>query len=127
MILNHVTHGSALVIITTPAAYSQIFGNSDLNTRNVMPIPYGFENRIGKPLHKEALDGFLAQVVIYAKNLRLLKSPVDHLIKFMSACQIPPERFFNNYLRRSILALVSLGQATGAKIFQDRHEDAGRR
>ena len=61
--------GPAPVVITTPAANTQILGNRNLNTRYEMPVPYGFEYGIGKPLHKEALHRFLAQVVIDAKNL----------------------------------------------------------
>ena len=91
-----------------------------------MPIPYGLENCVSKPLYKKALDCFFTQIVIDPKHLRLFEPTVDHFIKFMGTLEVSPKRLFNNYLGSGILALVTLGQTTSPKVFQNWHKDTGR-
>ena len=99
MILDHVAHCTARIIIATARADTEAFSHRDLHTINVLTIPEWLEDRVTKTLHKQILNGFLAEVVVDTINLRLLEDAADHFIQLTSRLQVLAERFFNDDLR----------------------------
>jgi len=98
MILDHVAQAAALLIVARACTNAAVLGHGDLHMLDEIPVPQGFEDRIGKPLDEEVLHGLLAEIMVDAEHLRLLKDAGDHAVEFMRRGQIAPERLLDHNL-----------------------------
>ena len=96
MVLHHVAQGARCFVVTGQFLDSDGFRGSDLNAGDVIPIPDGFENRVGEPHHHDVLDRFLPEVVVDAKDLVLLTAALNHLVEGLGASVVPSKWFFNH-------------------------------
>src|ERR1700674_2101991 len=63
---------------------------------NVTRTPHALEDRIGEAQHEKILNGFLAQVVIDAKNLRLVEKSPQQPFDLERALEVGADRFFDH-------------------------------
>lgn len=82
MILKHITQDAGGVVVPSPAAQADLFGDGDLDVVDVVAVPEGFENSVGKAKNQQVLYGFFAQVVIDAVNLFLVKYVMNIVVEF---------------------------------------------
>jgi len=110
MVLKHIPKHTCLFIINRSVFNPQGFSCCDLHVIDISTIPYGLKDRVGKPKHQQVLHGLLGQVMIDAIDLVLSEVLTDVSVKFQSALQVPPERFFDDYTGPStpffVLALL---------------------
>src|SRR5215831_11724690 len=96
MILDHVTQGSSLLIVASTGANAFVLSHRNLDMIDVFLIPQRFEDGIGKTHNQEILDGFLAEIVIDAKNLALIDDLHQSVINGAGAGQVPAQWLFHN-------------------------------
>ena len=68
MVLNHVTQRTAIVIIGYARFQADGFRYGDLDVIDVVRVPDGLEQYVGKPQCEKVLNRLLAEIVIDAKN-----------------------------------------------------------
>jgi len=71
MILNHVPQSAGLLVVSAASAHAHRLAHGDLHVVNRVAVPQPFENRVREAEHHDILDGFLAEVMIDAKDLLL--------------------------------------------------------
>ena len=96
MVLHHVADRAHFLVEGAAALNAEIFGHGDLNVADVFAIPYRLEKRVGKPEVQNVLHGFLAQVVIDAKNGGLAEHIMQGAVKRLCAGEIPAEGFLDD-------------------------------
>jgi hypothetical protein len=99
VILNHVADDPGLLIKLTAALDAERLGHRDLHVFNELSIPERLEQRIGEAEEQDVLDGFLAEVVIDAEDLRLRQVFVQRRVELARRLQIAPERLFDDDAR----------------------------
>ena len=98
MILDHVAQASALFVITTSGADAAVLRHRDLHALDVVPVPKGFENRVGKPLDQHILHRFLAEVMIDAEHLGFGQHTGQDVVQLPGRGQIATKGFFDDDL-----------------------------
>ena len=73
MALEHIAQCAGLVIVICAMFDAYRLSYRNLDAVDVIAVPEGFKNRIGKAEYQNILNGFFAQVVVYAVNLDSLK------------------------------------------------------
>src|SRR5688572_17529219 len=96
MILNHITQGSAAVVIAAPLTYAYLFGETNLHMINVLVVPQWFKHIIGKAKRHYVLHRLFSEVMIYAIQLLFGKAPCEKNIQLFCRCKISTERLLNH-------------------------------
>src|ERR1035438_333213 len=91
MILNDVANGADFFIETAPALHAEFLGHGDLYIPDVIAIPDRLEKRIGEAEVQEILHGFLAQIVIDAKDRCLVENFMQSGIQRLRALKVAAE------------------------------------
>jgi hypothetical protein len=82
VILNHIAQGAGAIIIFPAVPDSQLFGHRNLDVVDEQPVPERFEIGVGEPEGQDILNGFLAEVVINAENLRFFELSGENAVQF---------------------------------------------
>ena len=85
-----------LVEIAGAAAYALLFCHRDLHVIDVVAIPDGLHQAVGKAKHQQILHRFLTQIMIDAEDLLFFKVTVQMLIELSSRLQIGAKRLFHH-------------------------------
>ncbi|MNZ97466.1 hypothetical protein D3C78_1167040 [compost metagenome] len=80
MVLQHVAGRPGAVVVSAAVLYAEAFTHADLYMIDLVVAPHRFQQGIGKAQGHEVLHGFLAQVVVDAKHLRLVEHRADGLV-----------------------------------------------
>jgi hypothetical protein len=123
MVLKHIPECSNLIVVSGASFQSERFRDGDLDLRNVMAVEKGFQKSVGETEYQDVLRCFLAEEMIYAKDLVLPPIPVYEAIQLARRSQIRSKRLFDDQAApaRSLRAESGCGQTLGRL-----REDAGR-
>ncbi|MNP35151.1 hypothetical protein D3C76_1284730 [compost metagenome] len=80
MVLQHVAGRPGAVVVSAAVLYAEAFTDADLYMIDLVVAPHRLQQGIGKAQGHEVLHGFLAQVVVDAKHLRLVEHRADGLV-----------------------------------------------
>src|SRR5260370_41393784 len=61
VVLNHVSQAPRGLVECTPAVHAELLGKSDLDASNIVTVPDGFQERIGKAEVEDVHDRLLPQ------------------------------------------------------------------
>ena len=64
MVLKHVPEGTGPVVIAPALSNANTFGTGNFHMSDIVAVPKGFEDAVGKTGHQEVLYGLLAQVMV---------------------------------------------------------------
>ena len=73
MILHHVAQGTRFFVESAPVTDADRLRDRDLHVVDVVAVPNGLEDAVGKAEHEDVLHRLLAQVVIDAEHLVFLE------------------------------------------------------
>ena len=77
MVLNHVAQRARFLVITHAAFHANKFGRRNLHVVYIATVPQRLENTIAEAERQNVLNRFLAQVMVDAVHLRLIKHRVE--------------------------------------------------
>ena len=97
MVLNHVPQRAALVVVAPAALDTKGFGDGDLHVVHVPGVPDRLEDPVRETEDQQVLHGFLAQVVVDAEDLALVKHGRDALVEGTGAGEVHAERFLDHH------------------------------
>ena len=84
-------------VVERPARrHIERLGHVHLDTRDVITVPEGLQERVREPEVEEILDRLLAQVMVDAEDRGLREDPVDGRVQRPCARQVPPERLLQD-------------------------------
>ena len=113
MVLEHVPEHPGLLVVTGSFAQVYRFRNGDLDVVDVVPVPDGLENGVGKPQHQQVLDGFFSEIMVDTEDLVFGENRMNGLVKSLSRCQVRTEGFFDYHPPPSARCI---SKASGAKV-----------
>ena len=123
MVLHHVAEGAGFFVVAGAALHTERFAGGDLDMVDVAGVPHCLEQGVGEAHDDDVLRGFLAEVVVDAEGLGLVKGILDEVVQALCAWQVGAEGFFHNDTApRSGAGFV---EAALAEIFQDDLELVG--
>ncbi len=96
MILDHVAQGAHFVVVASTMLYPHLFGHGNAHIIHIMPVPNWLEERIGKTKCQNVLYRLFAQVMVDAKNLRLVETLRQDPIQFPCGAQIMTNWLFHH-------------------------------
>src|SRR3989442_1529735 len=99
MVLHDVANCTDLFIKTTAPLNTELLGQCDLHTRDVIAVPDGLQKSVGKPEIEKVLDGLLAEKMIDPVNGRLRKRLMQGPVQELRRGQIAAERLLHNHAR----------------------------
>jgi len=82
VILYHVAHRTALIVVAATATNTDGFGRRDLYGLYVVPVPEWLEKAVGEAGYQQVLYCFLAQVVVDPVDRILPEMGLDVLVEF---------------------------------------------
>ena len=104
--------GSAdAVVVASTASEPDVFGHRDLHMVDIVRIPHGFEDLVGKAQSHDVLHRFLTQVVVDAEDRGLWENGIDDLIELARGVLIVAERFLNDDAAPRIIRAISHADA----------------
>ena len=103
--LNHVAHGASGFVEGGATLDAEGFGSGDLDAVDIITVPERLENSVAEAKDQHVLDGFFAEVVIDAVNLRFIEGFQNLGVKFLGRGQVPAERLFDDDARPGFIAL----------------------
>ena len=96
--LDHVARGPAVpVVVTGTPIHASGFGVRDLHMVNVMAVPQGFQNHVGKAQHQQVLDRFLADVMIDPVYLLFFEARIEFVLQVAGRLQVVAEGLFDHH------------------------------
>ncbi len=124
VILHHVAQRTSLLVERSSAFDAQCFRRGDLHVVDVIAVPDGLKNSVGKAEDQNVLHGLFAEVVVDAEDLALVEDGVDLMVEFAGRVKIVTERFFND---DRCSAFFRLRHALRAQVLDNAGEELGRR
>ncbi len=124
VVLDQVAQRSRLVVVVGATADADVLGRGDLHLIDVVAIPQRLEHAVGEAKRQHVLDGLLAEVVVDAKDLRLVEHAQDPRVELVRLLQRGTERLLDDHPH------VGLGpprQPAAAQLTDDHREEARRR
>ena len=106
VVLNHIAHGPAAVVVTTAAADAHGFGGGDLHALYVVTVPERLEEAVGKAGGQQVLYRLLAQVVIDPVDVVFGEEGLDVLVQLFGRSLVVAEGLFHHQPRPAALRLV---------------------
>src|SRR5262245_52836356 len=119
MVLDDVADRARRIVKSTTALNAKILRHRDLNAFDVGAIPERFQERVLKTKENHVMDGPLPQVMINAKDRRLVECGQQYLIELACRRQIVPEGLFDD--DPSVIGAARLGE-----LLNYRFEQRGR-
>ena len=96
MILNDVANGASLFIKAAATIDAEFLGHRDLHALDVVVVPDGLEQRIGKAHDEQVLYRLFAEKMVDAKNAGFVEDIVQRRVECLSGCEIAAKRFLND-------------------------------
>src|SRR5256884_1105808 len=96
MILDDVAHGARLVVEHAPALNSELFGHRDLHALDVIAVPERLQERVGEAEEEHVVHRPLAEVVVDAKDRRLVKAAEQHAVESLRRREVTAEGLFDD-------------------------------
>ena len=96
MVLDDVAYCSDLIVETTTALNTEILRHGNLHALDVVPIPEGFHERIGKAKNDHVVDWALSEVMVDAKDGGFVELAQQDRVEMFRGFQIVAERLFND-------------------------------
>ena len=81
VVLHDIAQSAGLFVEWAAALDAERFRNCDLDVVDVVAFPDRLKDAVGEAEDEEVLDGFLAEVVIDAEDLALVKDGVDLMVE----------------------------------------------
>ena len=85
MVLDHVAQRAGPFVVARAALDADGLGRGDLHVIDVAPVPDRLEHAVREAEDQQVLDGFLAEVVIDAEDLRLVQVRVQQPVQLARA------------------------------------------
>ena len=96
--MHHVAQRAGRVVVTAATTFhTEVFRAGDLHMADVLAVPKGLENGVGKAQHHQVLRGFLAEIMVDAIGVAFLEGCVDDLIEMSRGGEVGAEGFFDNH------------------------------
>ena len=97
VVLHHVAQRPGAVVKRATLFNTQLFGDGDLNVRDVLTSPQRLKQRIAKPQRKQVLNRRLAQVMVDPEDLPFAEHIANAGVDGNVGRQIMAERFFKHH------------------------------
>ena len=124
VVLHEVAQRPRSVVVTGAGPDPDVLDRRDLHVVDVVAIPHRLEHRVGEAERHDVLDGLLAQVVIDAKDLGLLKDRQHGLVELARGGEVVSERLLDHHPGVSVLGPV---EVVLAECVDDHREELGGR
>src|SRR5262245_2284636 len=99
MVLNDVANRTRRIIKSPATLNAKILRHGDLHRLDVSAVPERFQKRILEAKEDHVVDGPLPQVMVDAKDRRLVERDQQNPIELASRRQIMAEGLFHDYSR----------------------------
>ena len=109
MVLDDVPGRADAVIVARTRADADVLGHRDLHGIDVVRLPQGLEHGVREAHRHDVLDGFLAQVVVDAEDILLVKDLRDDVGELLRGLKVVSERLLDD--DATPFAALSLVQA----------------
>jgi len=96
MVLNDVADDSGFLVEPAASLDAEAFGHGDLDALNVLVIPAGLDQRVGKTEVDEILDRLLAQIVVDSEDRLLGKKMMKRAVQLTGRGEIAAKRLFHD-------------------------------
>lgn len=113
MILHHILDDPKLTEVASMALSAKGLLEGEDDASDVVTVPDGAEDPVGKPQHHEVLDHLLAQIVVDVVDLVLLKQGGNVVGQLVGTLQVPPKRLLHNDTVPAYLAHAGLMDVLG--------------
>src|ERR1700755_1933159 len=97
MVLHHVAQRAGFLVICAATFDADGFGGGDLDIVDISSVPQRLEDAVAEAESQNVLDGFLAEIVVYAIDLALVEYLLQTRVEFARAGQVVPERLLDHY------------------------------
>ncbi len=105
MVLHHVAQRARLLIEGATRLDAEGFGHRDLHVIDVIAIPQRLKDAVGEAEDEQILHRLLAEIVIDAEDLALMKDGIDAGVELARRGQIAAEGLFNDDARAATVRL----------------------
>ena len=117
VILHHVPQGPGVVIIVGPVAHPVGLRHGDLHVVDVVAVPDGLEQGVGKAKGQDVLDRLFAQIVVDAKNLGFVKDLPQGAVQGPGRGQVMAKGLFHHDAGPlAVLVQPGLAQLPGHRV-----------
>src|SRR5258705_6737241 len=99
MVLYDIPDGSHFLVELAAALYAEGLGHRDLHALDVVAVPDRLEERVRETKDDEILHRLLAEIMIDAKDRRLVEDGVDDLVEALRGGQVATERLLDDDAR----------------------------
>ena len=119
MVLHHVAQRAGLLVEGPAPLHANRLGGGNLHAVDKVPVPDWLKYPVAKPEDQDVLHRLLAQVVVNAEDLLLVKDRVHVPVQRPRALQVVPKRLLNHHPNR---ALVRVCHLVCAQVLDNRRE-----
>src|SRR6267378_1740291 len=106
MVLHHVAQRTGFFVITATLTYPEDFAHRDLYVVDRIPVPEAFKYRIGEAEHQDVLHRLLAEIMVDAKNLLLVRVTRQLRIELAGGLQIVAKRLLDHDALPALFAIL---------------------
>ena len=99
VILDDIANHPHLFIELAPPVHPELLGHRNLHVFDVLAVPRRLQERVRKPKVQQILHCLFAQIMIDAKDLRLVKTYQQRRVERLGGGEVTPERFLQHYAR----------------------------
>src|SRR5215472_13563161 len=119
MVLNHVADGAGLIIERPPALNPEILRHGDLYAFDLIAIPERLEERILEAEEHHVMDWSFSQIMVDAKDVLLVESAEQNLVKCLRRGKVVTEGFFDD-------DACAIGTIRFGQLFHNKSKQCGR-
>ncbi len=120
MVLDEVAQRARVVVVARATADPDVLGGGDLHVVDVVAVPHRLKQRVGEAHRHQVLDRLLAQVMVDAKDLRLLEDLEQLGVELARRSEVVAERLLDDDPRMRVLDAV---QSRRAELGGDQREE----
>ena len=99
VVLHHVAQRAGGLVERTAALHAELFSDGDLDVGNMLAPPQRLKQRIAKAQRKQVLYRWLAQVMVYAKDLFFFKELAYRAVDLAVGGKFVSQWFFQHHAR----------------------------
>src|SRR6185295_15302993 len=107
VVLYDIADRTDFLVEIAAAFHTERLSHRDLHAFDVVAVPDRLEERIGEAEHNEVLDRLLAEIVVDAKDRRLVEHGVEGPIEGLGGGEVPAERLLDDHARSASAARLS--------------------
>ncbi len=117
VVLNHVTKGTRVVVVTGTLFDTQLFTQRYLDVVDVTVVPERFDDRVTEAQCLDVLNHFLTQVVVNPEDLVFVKGFGQFIVQLLGRIEVTTKWLFDNQtvetiVRKQTLLLQVQGNGT---------------